>query len=301
MEFGLNLVSVFPLFFHRALAKVSAAFLEKVVRYRRDTVVVNLSRSFPRVKYDGISKLAHGFYRYFTEIFTEMVWAYRASPSKVSRLFRVTNEDFMNDFMEKHPTVIAASGHSGNWELLPYIAGLPESRSSRHFSRNGINIGYMPLHNKAMDMLMKKIRLRHYRKLSLGGDVIPSDRLFRHILQNRDKGGMYILIADQAPPVPKVVTTFLNQRTAVFQGPEHISAKLKVPVVFLECCKADGGVYEYTFRVVSEHPESEPEGVVSARFMNMLEKSIDADRTNWLWSHKRWKRGFTGEEGLRYV
>ena len=31
-------------------------------------------------------------------------------------------------------------------------------------------------------------------------------------------------------------------------------------------------------------------------YARLLEEHINLDRHNWLWSHKRWKRGFTGKE-----
>jgi hypothetical protein len=49
-------------------------------------------------------------------------------------------------------------------------------------------------------------------------------------------------------------------------------------------------------KLIEENPKSCTNGEITARYAKLLEENIMAQKYNWLWSHKRWKRGFTEED-----
>lgn len=74
VRFFLRLLSWLPLRMHYALGRIVSFLAEKVLRYRVHDVTVNLSRSFPELKYKELKSLRHRFYRHFGEVIAETVW-----------------------------------------------------------------------------------------------------------------------------------------------------------------------------------------------------------------------------------
>ena len=63
-----------PLKFHYGWGKLVSGFLKNVMRYRRDEILINISRSFPDKKYAEVKQIASDFYEHFGEIFAETWW-----------------------------------------------------------------------------------------------------------------------------------------------------------------------------------------------------------------------------------
>ena len=58
----LGVVSRLPLRFHLRVFRLVSWFLEKVLHYRRDELMINLSRSFPDKKYKQLKQIRHRAY-----------------------------------------------------------------------------------------------------------------------------------------------------------------------------------------------------------------------------------------------
>ena len=61
-------LSVFPLRFHYFMGDILSWFIRNVARYRSGLVMLNLSRSFPELKYKQVTKIHDSFYRHLGEI-----------------------------------------------------------------------------------------------------------------------------------------------------------------------------------------------------------------------------------------
>ena len=77
----------------------------------------------------------------------------------------------------------------------------------------------------------------------------------------------------------------------MINGPELISKAAGLPVVFMEVNKIKRGRYILRFHEITENSAECEEGFVTGKFAELLESSITSNPSNWLWSHKRWKRG----------
>ena len=67
-----------------------------------------------------------------------------------------------------------------------------------------------------------------------GADLVEMKESFRHIVSTKDQCKIIGLLADQSPVKNEsnYWTTFLNQETSVYLGPEKISEKMNYPVLF---------------------------------------------------------------------
>ena len=98
----LVVMSKLPLKFHYFMGDIFAWLARSVFRYRYDVVMVNLSRSFPDMKYGALKLLAKDFYRHFGEIVAETIWFSGSNYRRLhdSGIVTVTNpEDFNELFL----------------------------------------------------------------------------------------------------------------------------------------------------------------------------------------------------------
>lgn len=169
-------------------------------------------------------------------------------------------------------------GHYANWEWVPSIV--------RHFKEPEFCAqAYKPLHDKAFDRLMLKVRSR-FNPVS-----IEQHKVFRTLLRWRNEGRRYIagFISDNRSNVSisHHRTTFLNQTTPFNPGGEEIARKVGAAILYLDVEKVSRGHYRFTFKEM--HPEDMTvDSPYTRLYMEMLEKTIRRRPGLWLWSHRRW-------------
>lgn len=176
-------------------------------------------------------------------------------------------------------SVIAFSGHYGNWEMMySYKLWEPDIEL--------VPI-YKPVRNQVFDQITYNIRSRFGAKPLAKADTL------RTMIQNVFDGkvAMTGFIGDQTPSRKNLSfwTRFLNQDTPVLEGAERIARKLNQPVVFVNMRKVKRGYYHAEFYDICSDPASLAPGELTRLHTGMLEKFIRETPEYWLWSHRRWK------------
>jgi KDO2-lipid IV(A) lauroyltransferase len=100
-----------------------------------------------------------------------------------------------------------------------------------------------------------------------------------------------VFIGDQSPSNPQKAfwTNFLNQDTAFFTGGERYARKHDCAVVYVAIKQLKRGYYNIEIINICESTKNIPENGVTKIFVEMLEKTLRENPSDWLWSHKRWK------------
>jgi Kdo2-lipid IVA lauroyltransferase/acyltransferase len=276
----LILLSLIPLRLHLMVSPVLAFLLEHVFRYRKKVVTTNLFNSFPEKDAQAIAKIRSGFYQHLADMFFETISLFTAPKKSILKRCKADPNavKLVNDLYQKQRSVITLSGHYGNWEYQP--------ASARQVCSFMLLPVYRPLRNKAFDWYIGRIRLRF-------SDGLVRDREVARTMVSLNKQGkqaMLGVVSDQYPGHRHAIwLPFLNQDTAVFHGPERLAKMLKVPVVFVSTRKTSRGMYMIHCQLITDNPESLPEGEITRIFLGMLEKEITAAPEHYLWSHRRWK------------
>jgi KDO2-lipid IV(A) lauroyltransferase len=113
---------------------------------------------------------------------------------------------------------------------------------------------------------------------------------FKEMLAHRKELTCNVFISDQTPmPDSAYWTTFLNQDTPVFKGTEVIAKKLNMPIIYASMKKVKRGYYEMFSETLVENPATTADGEISELHTRRLEKDINEQPQDWLWSHRRWK------------
>ena len=244
--------------------------------YRKTVVLNNLQIAF-REKTEGERrKIAKQFYRNFTDNFIETIKLISASKKFIKRHF-VGNVDLLVDLHKQGKKCQVHLGHNFNWEFA--------NMAMAFYTPYTLLTVYMPINNKAVEKLFKKIRTR------TGAVLLPATRMTRAMMPYRDQQFMLALVADQNPGEPGKAywLNFFGRLTPFVKGPEKGARANDAAIVFAHFTKKKRGYYEAHFELATSDPNQLPEGELTRIYINHLEKVIRANPEMWLWSHRRWK------------
>ncbi len=249
-----------------------------VVRYRRKIVLDNLRRSFPGLPEKEIKKTAASFYRYFSELIMENIKVIDFSKDELADRIRFRDTSIIDRYFEEGRSVVAISAHYGNWEWLQGLA--PDIR------HQPVAV-YKPMSNKDMNDIFVSQRSKFGAEMVSMRDIIRTLRKYNR--QNKPTLSMYI--SDQSPVWEEIQywTTFMNQLTPVYLGPEKIAREFGMAVVCFRMHVVGRGRYEVEIIPVSENAKLEEEYAITERHVRILQETIGEKPEFWLWSHRRWK------------
>lgn len=257
----------------------------RVFGYRMDVVMQNLQIAFPEKSAPERKKIARKFYRNLIDTFVEMIKMISVSDTFLQKRISA-NWELINQWHSTGRAVHVHMGHTFNWEWGNYVAG-----KKLLYKFLGV---YMPVKNKALDRLFKKIRSRS------GTVLIPATPTKDFIISfhhHRDSQYLIGLAADQSPGDASKAywLTFFGKPTAFVTGPEKGATARNLPVFFCYITKPRRGYYDIVFTLAEENPRDLKEGELTVRFAHYLEDVITRFPDMWLWSHRRWKREWKDE------
>ena len=290
----LRLLSLLPLRVLYACTGAFAWLLRTVVRYRRDVVLVNLSRSFPDRKYDEIRRIAKRFYAHLGEILAETIW-FRGCRD-VERFRRQglvvdVNPEVLDAAFARGNTLMMTS-HFGNWELLGGLGGYDvRPDSSRVFTSADVVVVYKPLSSPVWDDIMRVNRCAIYTRTGFEGYVSSGD-IMRYALSHRGEKKLYVFPNDQYPYAgsrARDTLTFLHQETKVMLGGAALSCREGMAVLYMSMVPVRRGRYEVSYTLLTPDASSMTPQQVTEAYYGLLEKDLERVPWNYLWTHRRWK------------
>ncbi len=273
----LYLISLLPFPVLYFLSDILYIILYYIIKYRRNVVLNNLLNSFPEKSRSEIEQIEKRFYRYLADLILESVKTISISANEIKKRFVFKNLDNMKTYLQNGRSIIAVSGHYGNWEWGPVAIGLE--------LREKVLVVYKPLSDKRFEELMISMRSR------FGSIMVPMKQTLRKVFEYRNEPSVLVLVGDQTPTFEEsqYITNFLNQQTAVFLGVEKIALKLKNPIVYFSINRIKRGYYECVIKSLIDNPEQTKDHEITQAHTRELEKNIRFQPEYWLWSHKRWK------------
>ena len=293
-RFCIVALSKFPLKFHYFMGDLLSWTAKNLLRYRADVVWVNISRSFPQMKYKELKKVYNDFYRHLGEIFAETIWFGGSSYERLRKagIVTLTNPEELNEMFDAAPGMTMLSTHCGNWELL---GGLPDYRSAVDgkvsISEKQITVVYKKLSNDVSDEVFKRNRIAPLELVGTECEV-ESSNILRFAIKHKDEKRLYIYPTDQAPyknAGKHSIGEFMHQPTNVMLGSVGVACKLAHAVVYMKMRRLERGRYEMTFIPICQDASKVSPEDLMRRYYDLLEQEINETPANWLWSHKRWK------------
>lgn len=278
----LYLVSLLPLRALYAIGDLLGWLVFELGGYRRKVINSNLRLAFPDRSEKERTAIRRSFQRNFVDTFIEMIKLISAGKKFITE--RMQGEFYkFNELYDKGLKCQVHMGHNFNWELGNLAYG--------YYCKHPLLGVYMPLKNKAMDRLFRKLRSK------TGTILLPATNMKRSMLPWRDTQYLIGLIADQVPSRVHQAywMNFFGQPTPFIPGPEKGARAGNIPVAFVSISKKKRGYYYLHVEIATEEPKSLPEGELTRRYRDFLEGTIQRYPDMWLWSHRRWKKTWKPE------
>ena len=249
-----------------------------LLRYRRKVVRQNLSRSFPDKDEKEIRRIERRFYQNLCDMFVETPKMLRMKSDGYQSRITYTNPEVAQRLYEQGKNVFFAIPHSGNWEWFGKM--IPQLTPHKALAI------YKRVKSPVFEQLMLYIRTCDSTL-----EMVESNMVLRRLAQLRDSQNAVLMMADQSSPgLPSDYwTEFLHQDTCWFTGIERIAKKLDYAIVFVDMRRKARGRYEVSFELVTDNPKETQDGEIMERYVRCVERFIEANPDNWLWSHRRWK------------
>lgn len=259
------------------ISDVLYVLIYNVFGYRRTVVLDNLKNSFPERSEKEINKISREYYKYLCDLMMETLKTITWNEKKARSRVKMNNVEMLDSLYEQKKSILIVMGHLGNWEWAGPCFSL--------YCKHQLFVVYQPLSNPYAEKLLTGSRTK------FNTEIVPRKNTLRSMVANKKTISATALIADQAPsPVKTAVwMNFLNQDTAVFNGPEKISKMLDYPVVYMDVERVKRGHYEVTPILLFEQPKETAESDITIAFNKILEEGIRKRPETWLWSHRRWK------------
>jgi KDO2-lipid IV(A) lauroyltransferase len=81
----------------------------------------------------------------------------------------------------------------------------------------------------------------------------------------------------------------MHRDAPFFRGPEQMPRRAKAAVVLIGIRKLRRGYYQATLEKLTGDASQLAPGAVLKGYVQFLERQLEAQPENWLWSHRRWK------------
>ena len=250
----------------------------RVFRYRRAVTRANLLHSFPEKDIKDIKAIERRFYRNLCDLFVEAPKMMRMGTNGYGKRITYTNPEVLERLFEQKKSIFYAIPHSGNWEW--YGKQIP-SFAAHH------NVAvYKKVSSPVFDALMLYMRMK-----GISAEPVEANDVFKQLVQHRERWNAVLMIADQSPRGVEsdYWTEFLHQDTCWFTGMERMARKLDYAVVFVAMKRQGRGRYEVSYELITDDPKTMEEDQIMEQYVRCVERFIQENPDNWLWSHRRWK------------
>ena len=278
----LYLFSLLPLRLLYCISDFLFFIVYYVVQYRKEIVLDNLEIAFPEKSLTEKKIISKQFYKNFVDTFVETIKMISISDKAFHKMVEMDLSKVIA-LANEGKSIQFHAGHQFNWELANWMIA-----EKMPIPFVGV---YMRISNRHFDKIFYDLRAKK-------GTVLVEVKEFRSKMHQFLNTQYSIgLAADQNPADSKkgFWLNFFNKPVPFVTGPDKAAIKNKTAVVFVRLIKIKRGKYKFETEIITEQASDFKEGELTCLYRDMLEDTIRKYPSNYLWSHRRWKRPFTEE------
>jgi KDO2-lipid IV(A) lauroyltransferase len=192
---------------------------------------------------------------------------------------KINGENYLDQIKKSNEPVIFYSGHFANFELM-----------AMEIDKSGVKCAaiYRPLNNYFLNPVMEYLRIKY-----ICPNQIAKGRIgMREVIKKIKDGYSIALMVDQRVG-EGIRVPFFNQPAQTTTIPAQLALKYdcKLVPIFLE--RKDDINFEMTiyepYKVEKTGNEKQDSIDITVKINKILEKMIEKNPKQWLWSHNRWK------------
>lgn len=253
--------------------------------YRRKLVTQNIRSCFPEFSEDQVRLVRKDFYRNLTDVSLEVFKTLRMGREEFNKRVRIKKNEAFEEIRNQNGPFLLFASHQCNWEWLGHAVAV---------QLVPLDSIYKELHSKNGDRLMKLIRAR------FGNRLIPAQTAGKVLRNNMEHRGGGIL-ADQTPTrrnKGKTWARFLGRDTPFYKGIFALPFLTQHPCYYIDMIRISRGKYEAKISKLAQPPFEKNDYSILESYIKHSESTIQANPSDWLWSHNRWKYARVENEEL---
>lgn len=239
---------------------------------RKGLVISQMKRSLPHLTHKQVLDYTKRMYQHYGLMICEI---FKSDKDKIIEDVIFEGAENFEEAIKLGKSVLIATGHFGNWELLGY-----------YFLKKKIKLSAVAKkqRNPFFDDYFVNFRAEH------GLDVIYQKGALKGILRAIKGNRMIFFLHDQDARKTGEIMSFMNHDASVFMGIAKIALKADLPVMPAYHIRTKEGKHIFRFEKVI-YPQQE--GLTAFEVMHKLNNSLTEQITRspelWFWLHKRWK------------
>lgn len=272
-----GVIRIVPLAFQPALAAMLGGIARLATPKRVRIAIENLKGVFPDYSQAQLRTIVKGVYRNLAANALDVVRPEQAvarvevSPSSRTRM------EQLRELTASGKSVIFASGHYGNWELLGQYLG-------KQFEN--VNFLAKAQSNRFVDRFINRIRVRS------GGAIVPSHLAPRLLPKLLKRGESLLIVGDQDAGSEGTIVDFLGRPASYFRGMALFSYHYDVPMVVLFLKRTKNGFTLSIVDIVRPDTAADRDAEIMrllTTYSDRLGECVRKNPDQWLWTHRRWK------------
>jgi KDO2-lipid IV(A) lauroyltransferase len=146
------ILSLLPLPILYVISTLLYFLFYKVFKYRINVTRQNLRASFSDLSDVELRKIEKTFYRHLCDVLVETIKSFSISERELLKRMKIENAELLEFHLKKGKSLIAVTGHYGNWEWAAMSLALQVN-----YPAYGL---YLPLKNKTFNNKMVRSRSR---------------------------------------------------------------------------------------------------------------------------------------------
>ncbi|MBD1164443.1 lysophospholipid acyltransferase family protein [Pelagibacterales bacterium SAG-MED13] len=236
----------------------------------------NLSIAFPELNENQKKQIINEMWTNYGKIFAEYIFIkdFRNS-KKFSNKIIVENQEILEKIKLQNKPVIFISGHFNNFELM-----------AMHIEKSGIDLAaiYRPLNNKFLNPIMEVIRKKYICKKQIKKGISGTKKL----LKNFKDGTSVALMIDQRVS-EGIECDFFRKKALTTSIPAQFIKKFNASVVPIYIERLKGDYFKLKILDNIQFSENDSVNKITLDLNQILEKMIESNPEQWIWTHNRWK------------
>ena len=258
----------------RILSASLLSFLGPFFRSKK-TIEKNISFAFPNA--DTILKkdITKKMWESYGKILAEYMFIKNFRNSLDKKYLQIKGQKILDEIKDSKSPVIFVSGHFDNFELM-----------AMHIEKSGVDLAaiYRPLNNFFLNPFMEKIRRKHICKNQIKKGISGTKEILKYF-----KSGTSIALMIDQRVSQGIKSKFFNKDALTTTIPAQFVKKFqcKIVPIFIERNTRGGFNLEILDPLTFKNDSSIEE--ITYKLNISLEKLIQRNPYQWIWSHNRWK------------
>ena len=238
-------------------------------------MLVNIIKSLKNVNESDAKNIIHKMWSNYGRILSDYIFIKDFRNSNLNNFLTIEGLDVLNKIKETNEPVIFVSGHFNNFELM-----------AMQIEKSGIDLAaiYRPLNNIFLNKIMENIRIKYICKKQIKKGIGGTRELLKYFKKNYS----IALMIDQRVS-EGIRINFYGRPAFTTTIPAQLVKKYKCKVVPIYIERVENVHYKMFINNPITFSESSTIENITLDLNIWLEKMIQKNPSQWIWSHNRWK------------